>query len=492
MPSEGDFVIEFIERSCRITKGKAAGQLVKLVQWQKDLIRDLFALAAGVRLYRRAYVQMPRKNGKTYLLACIAIYEAVFGEIGGEIYFVAGDRMQASRAFGEIRRIVELDPELRGLFQFYKHSAEIASTGTVLRVLSAEAGLQLGLEPSFVVFDEVAVQPNDRLWNAMSLGSGTRAQPMIVGISTPGWEKDSLAFRLYQHGRKIQTGEIDDPTFFFRCWAPSDPEADHTDPKVWAETNPSLGAFLHAEDFASAVASTDENEFRRFRLGQWTSTHSVAFASGVWDAATAERDVPDGTGIVVSFVAGRSRDTVAIVACTLASPRTVKFWAFASDPLEPKPEPEPEEPFPDPHIFLIRVWEPGERVDPTDVADELKAVMARYSVRDVACSERDWSWVLLQLAESGMPVTKVPRSPQRLALEWSTFYDAIVEKRVTHDPDPVLARHAANLALISGPSGLRPDLDVSEGQPVAAILGAMIAYDTVVRTEPVGAPLIIY
>lgn len=464
---------------------------MKLVQWQKDLIRDLFALAVGVRLYRRAYVQMPRKNGKTFLLACIAIYEAVFGEIGGEIYFVAGDRMQASRAFGEIRRIVELDPELRGLFRFYKHSAEIASAGTVLRVLSAEAGLQLGLEPSFVVFDEVAVQPNDRLWNAMSLGSGTRAQPMIVGISTPGWEKDSLAFRLYQHGKKIQTGEIDDPTFFFRCWEPTDPEADYTDPKIWAETNPSLGAFLHEEDFASAVGSTDENEFRRFRLGQWTSTHSVAFPSGVWDAAAAERDVPDGTGVVVSFVAGRFRDTVAIVACTLASPRTVKFWAFPSDPLEEKPEPEPEPPFPAPHIFLIRVWE-GDRVDPNDVADELKAVMARYSVRDVACSERDWSWVLLQLAESGMPITKVPRSPQRLALEWSTFYDAIVEQRVTHDPDPVLARHASNLALISGPSGLRPDLDVSEGQPVAAILGAMVAYDTVVRTEPVGAPFIIY
>ena len=87
---------------------------------------------------------------------------------------------------------------------------------------------------------------------------------------------------------------------------PSDPEADHTDPKVWAEANPSLGAFLHAEDFAAAVASTDENEFRRFRLGQWTSTHSVAFPSGVWEAAAAERDVPDGAEVVVCFTAARS------------------------------------------------------------------------------------------------------------------------------------------------------------------------------------------
>jgi hypothetical protein len=117
---------------------------------------------------------LPRPCGRFWAFCRrprVSVYEAVFGEIGGEIYFVAGDRMQASRAFGEIRKIVEADPELRGLFTFYKHSAEIPSTGTVLRVLSAEAGLQLGLEPSFVVFDEVAVQPNDRLWNAMSLGS---------------------------------------------------------------------------------------------------------------------------------------------------------------------------------------------------------------------------------------------------------------------------------------------------------------------------------
>lgn len=145
-------------------------------------------------------------------------------------------------------------------------------------MLSADAGLQLGLEPSFTVFDEVAVQPNDRLWNAMSLGSGSREQQMLLGISTPGWERDSLTFRLYQHG-KIASGEFDDPTFIFRSWEPSDPNCDHTDPKVWAEANPSLGAFLNAEDFASAIASTDENEFRRFRLGQWTSTRSVAFAS---------------------------------------------------------------------------------------------------------------------------------------------------------------------------------------------------------------------
>jgi phage terminase large subunit-like protein len=330
-------------------------------------------------------------------------------------------------------------------------------------VLSAEAGLQLGLEPSFVVFDEVAVQANDRLWNAMSLGSGTRSQPMIAGISTPGWERSSLAYRLYQHGKKVQAGAVDDPTFFFRAWEPSDSEADHTDPEVWAEANPSLGAFLHAEDFAAAVASTDENEFRRFRLGQWTSTHSVAFASGVWEAAAAEREVPDGTEVVVAFVAARQRDTVSIIGCTIDEP----------------------------HVFPIRTWEETERVDPVGVAEGLRGVWGRYFVREFLCSEHDWSWVLLELSEEGLPITKVPRSPQRLAVQWQQFFDAIVERRLTHSLDPVLARHAGNLALISGPSGLRPDLDVAEGHPVAAALAAVVAYDGVARIEPAPRPMVI-
>jgi hypothetical protein len=99
--------------------------------------------------------------------------------------------------------------------------------------------------------------------------------------------------------------------------------------------------------------------------------------------------------------------------------------------------------------------------------------------------------VLLELSEEGLPVVKVPRSPQWSAAQWQQFFDAIVERRVTHDPDQVLARHAVNLSLISGPSGLRPDLDVAEGSPIAAALGAMLAYDGVARIEPVEMRIIL-
>lgn len=89
------------------------------------------------------------------------------------------------------------------------------------------------------------------------------------------------------------------------------------------------------------------------------------------------------------------------------------------------------------------------------------------------------------------PVTKVPRSPQRLSYQWQQFYDAVLEKRLTHDHDRVLGRHVSDLSLIAGPSGPRPDLDVTEGQPIAAALAAMVAFDGVARIEPAPRPMVI-
>jgi phage terminase large subunit-like protein len=317
----------------------------------------------------------------------------------------------------------------------------------------SEAGLQLGLSPSFVCFDEIAVQPNDKLWTTMSLGSGTRSQPMTIGISTPGWEKDSLAWRLYQHGKKVTSGEIEDPTFFFKCFEPADPAADHTDPAVWQEANPALGAFLHEEDFASAIASTEEHEFRRFRLGQWTATRSVALPTGAWEACKIEREVKAGSPVVVAFVAARQRDCIALVAAT--------FDGF---------------------VFPIAIFEPGERVEPREVAAAIREVFKTYDVRELLCQEHDWTWILLEMESEHLPIVKMPLSPQRLGKTWQAFSDAVLELRLTQSGDPALARHAGNLTLRSDRSGVRPELELaSPGAFVNGAVAAMIAHERAIE-----------
>ncbi len=455
--------IRFIEGELRHTSDRWVGRPFKLRGFQREFLTELFRERGGHRVYTRALWGLPRKNGKSEIAAAVGTKMLVAdGTYGAEVVSVAGDRAQARIVFDSAKRMVEFSPRLSATLKIFRDAIEDPGTDSVWRVLSADAPLKHGLRPSAVVFDEVHVQPSRELWDVLESGFGAREEPLLLGISTAGYNRASLLGDLVREGE-----EGADPRFLYR-WVglPQDSQADYRDPKTWRLANPALACedlFLVEERLVDMARRLPENQFRRLHLNQWTTGRDVAFPDGAWDAAAADRDIPDGTEVVVAFVAARARDTVAIVGCTVA----------------------------DPHISAVRIWEEGERVDPLDVADELRAVCADFSVRELLCSEADWSWVLLMLAEEGLPVTKVPRSPQRLALQWSAFSDAVLEKRVTHDPDPVLARHVANLSLISGPSGPRPDLDVGEGQPVAAGIAAMLAFDGVVRIEHVEPPMFI-
>jgi phage terminase large subunit-like protein len=312
--SEGPAVIEFIEKFCR-----AKGRKVKLLPWQRRLLTDLFELRDDDRWrYRTAYAQLARKNGKTWLLAMTALYVAITAPKDSEIYFVAGSADQAARAFDFIKKAIEDEPNLRNLFTGDKapqrRVIEVPGTRTVLRVLSSDAGLQLGLEPSFVVADELAVWETDKLWTAMVTGTATREQAMVVGITTPGWRHDNVAHRLYQRGKQIESGELDHPSFFFRCWEPSSPDANYRDPGVWREANPSLGEFLIEDVLAADLAAVHELDFRRFHLGQWVATAASLISPADWDACAGPVEIPDGASdVVIALDASVTRDSTAVV-----------------------------------------------------------------------------------------------------------------------------------------------------------------------------------
>jgi phage terminase large subunit-like protein len=452
--------IAFIEGELRHTTDRWAGKPFRLRQFEREFVAELFREQNGRRVYTRALWGLPKKNGKSEDLAAIGAKLLVAdGVYGAEVISVAGDRAQARIVFDTAKKMVQFSPRLSATLKIWRDAIEDPNTDSVWRVVSSDAPLRHGLRPSAILFDEVHNQPSRELWDTLEAGVVSREEPLMLGISTAGYDRASLLGDLCREG---EAGE--DPRFLYR-WVglPQDSDLDYRDPATWRLANPALACedpFLVEERLADMARRLPENTFRRLHLNQWTTGRDVAFPEGVWDAAAAERDIPDGTECVVAFVAARQRDTVAIVGCTVDSP----------------------------HISAVRIWEQGERVDPLDVADELRAVCADFYVRELLCSEADWSWVLLMLAEEGLPITRVPRSPQRLALQWQQFFDAITERRVTHDPDPVLARHVSNLGLISGPSGPRPDLDVAEGQPVAAALAAMLAFDGVARLEHVDPP----
>lgn len=438
--------VEFIEHYCRVTKDSVAGHAgapLVLRPWQKNLLKALLAERPDGRLrYRQALIGMPRKNGKSQLGSSLALASLMLGPDGGEVYSCAGDRDQARIVFGMAKRMVELDPELSGALKLYRDAIEFLGTGSVYRVLSSEAYTKEGLNPTTVLFDEVHVQPNDDLWNVMSLAAGARVEPLMVGITTAGVRtdnlgNDSLCYRLYQHGQKVATGEVDDPSFFFAWWEPkAGTKADHTDPKVWREANPGFGDLVAAEDFASTVLRTPEGEFRTKRTNVWVTSSDTALPHGAWDACADPDRAVDPSADWVLFVDGSwSGDCTAIVGATCGER---------------------------PHVVQLGLWErppddPHWRVPVLEVEASIEVLCRTMQVRELCFDPYRWQRTMAELADKGLPVVEFPTgSVARMVPAWKKFYDAVLDRSLTHDGSPALARHLSSMFLKIDQQGARP------------------------------------
>ena len=444
--SRGGQVAEFIDNYCRITKtsvGGDAGELIVLRPWQHKLLDGLFAEDADGKLrHRSSLVGLPRKQGKSALGAGIALWSLFCGDEGGEVYSCAGTRDQARIVFGTAKRMVELDSELSSLCKVYRDAIEVPDTGSVYRVLSREAGASEGLSPTLVVFDEVHVQPDDELWNVMSLGAGARHEPLMLGITTAGSRtdsrgQDSLCYRLYQHGRRVATGEVDDPTFAFYWWEPAaGADSDHTDPRVWAEANPGLGDLNSLDDFRSTLVRTPEAEFRTKRTNLWVTGSTSALPHGSWDRlAEPDRVIDPDVDVVLMADGSWSGDSTGIVAITCEER---------------------------PHLWVVDVWEKpaddnGWRVPVSDVEDAIRNAARSLPVIEIGMDPFRWQRSMSVLDDEGLPMLEYQMaSVVRMVTAWKVFYDAVLDGTFTHSGDPRLARHIDAMVLKIDAKGARP------------------------------------
>lgn len=459
--TDGGVVGEFIEAVLTITRGPRAGEPIRLLPWQKRLLRDLFEVRPdGRRRYRQALVGLPRKNGKSSLGSGLALF-GLFDEVGADVFSCAGDKDQARIVFGEAKKCVEASPLLSAKLKTYRDAIEYPARSSVYRVLSAEAYTKEGLNPSLVVFDELHVQPNDELWNTMNLGSGTREQPLVLAITTAGVKTDvtgadSVCYRLWQYGQQVESGEEDDPSFFFRWWG-APPGADHEDPRVWRRANPALGKFLFVEDFEATVRRTPENEFRTKRLNQWVSASQAWLPSGTWArCADLNRDIAKGTEVVLGFDGSFNNDSTALVVCTVA----------------------------DPHVAVVEAWERPAgaahdwQVPIVDVEAAIRAACRRWTVREIACDPFRWARTYQILDSERLPIVEFPQSPGRMVPATQRFYEAVLNQTMTHSGDLQLARHVENCVLKIDARGSRLAKETrASSRKIDLAVAAVMAFD---------------
>jgi phage terminase large subunit-like protein len=419
---------------------------------------------------------MPRKNGKSALGSILALYSLVVGPNGGEVYSVAAETDQARIVFRDAVRMIEASEDLSSIAKVYRNAIHIPAKNSVYRVLSAEAYSKEGLNPTFVMFDELHAQPNRELFDVMSLAMGARGnKASLMAITTAGTKadstgRDSIAYNLYNYGKAISRGEIEDDSFFMAWW---EADGDHKDESVWREANPGYGDLNDENDFRSAVRRTPEAEFRTKRCNQWVSSQIAWLPNGAWDACAGEFHVKPTDEIILGFDGSFSGDASVVVGATI-----------------PKEDGEAS------RVFLVKAWEKQESDDDSwrvDIQDVERTIIefcgAHPNVREIACDPFRWQRSMEVLEELGLPVVEWPStSARRMVPACAKFYDAVVEKRIIHDGDPTLARHLENA--VTKVDSLGPRIVKEKRNSMRKIDGAVaavLAYDraTVGRIEEV-------
>lgn len=437
--TRGPDVTDFASTLLVASRGFKANQPLNFTDWQRWLIDRLLETdpATGLLRYRRAIVGLPRKNGKSLLGTAIALENLVYGQRGGQIFSVAADRAQARIVFGEARNQIINNPALSKVVNVYRDALEMPKTGSVYRVLSADANRAQGYAPSLVVMDELHAWPSnpnnrrgDELYEALTQGSADREESLVVGITTAGGNTDSLLGRLYQYGVAQTEMATEDENFdhkFGFWWWEAGNEADPTDPETWRVANPNLAeGLLDVGDFEAAIKAAGSSgfaAFQRYRLNQWVRLAGEDFVSPhFWAQNKRDKTVPLGAEVVAGFDGSVSGDSTGIVIQDVNT-GTLKVHAVW--------EPDPQDPD----------W----TVDRADVNAAIERLFRDYNVRMLWADPSFYEPDVLEWSKRWRnKVQRIPPTNSRIAPMAQQFIADLVANEIGHDGDPRLERHVLN------------------------------------------------
>jgi phage terminase large subunit-like protein len=272
-----------------------------------------------------------------------------------------------------------------------------------------------------VVFDELHVQRNRDLWDALTLGSGARVDPITIGITTAGFDIDTVAGELYNYGKSVAAGELEDDAFGFYWWeAPSDCKI--TDRKAWRSSNPNLSlGLIDIEDMEVSSRQTSEMSFRRFRLNQWVRSQESWLPVGAWETLNEATDINTTDEMFVGIDMALKHDSIAIV---MAQPKSDGRYHLQA-----------------------KIWHPdADDMDIADVEMYLRELHLKYNVREFAYDPAFFQRSAEQLMDDGLPMIEFPQSSQRMIPACGHAYDLIVQRRVVHDGSPMFTDQVLSAA----------------------------------------------
>ena len=469
--SAADTAIEFFSEHLCFIEGEKAGQPFELEVWQKAIVGNLFGWKRpdGTRRYREAFIFVPRKNGKTPLTAGIINFVAFCdGEPGAQIYSAAGEREQAALVFrhaaGMVHRNKELDKRCR-VYRTFK-SIEYYNGDSIYKALSADADTKHGLNAHLIINDELHVQPNRDLVDTLETSTASRRQPLIIHITTAGFDKHSICYEKYNYACMVRDGQIQDSKLLPVIYEMKEGD-DWKDESVWERVNPNLDVSVSRDYLRSACQEAQdipakENTFKRLHLNIWTEQETRWLSMDKWNACPELELDLKGRSCFAGLDMSSTRDVTAFVMVFPVDDKYIvvpKFWI----PRESAHQRIKRDKVP------YDVWAregyltmtDGDAVDYSVVIEDVLKECEKYKLEAVAFDRFGFEAIKQRFIGSGMPEDKMISFGQgfvSMSQPMKELEKMVLSGSLIHNNHPVLSWMASNVTIRQDEAGnIKPD-----------------------------------
>lgn len=435
------------------------------------------------------------KTHNSELAAAIALYLLYAdNEPSAEVYGAACDRNQASIVFDVARQMVEMSPALLRRSKIRSAGKRIINyrNAGFYQVLSAETGTKHGLNVSGLVFDEIHAQPNRKLYDVLTKGSGdAREQPLFFIITTAGNDKNSICYELHTKALDLMAGRKKDYTFYPVVYG-LEGEADWTDEANWYKANPSLGHTIQIdrvrEAYRNAVENpAEENVFKQLRLNIWTSASIRWIPEQVYDKGNLpiDRDFLRGRMCYGGLDLSSTSDITALVLAF--PPRSddekyilLPFFWLPEDTLELRCRRD--------HV-LYDVWQKQGFIQTTEgnvihygfIEKFIERLGETYHIREIAYDRWNATQMVQNLEDMGFTIVPFGQGFKDMSPPSKELFKLLMEGNIIHGGNPVLKWMAGNVVMRQDPAGnIKPDKEKSV-EKIDGIVASIMALDRCIR-----------